>query len=85
VDLSKGGSSAIAAGADNLMVNGIEAMGDVNAALELNFNSQGREDEQPVVSVSDTGVGLPWIMWIRVDSFFSAKPLTLPTSSEPPE
>jgi PAS domain S-box-containing protein len=43
----------------NLMINGIEAMKDVDGARELAVKSQPAEDEQLLVSVSDTGVGLP--------------------------
>lgn len=41
----------------NLMLNGIEAMRDT--AGELNIKSQLEEDGQVLISVSDTGVGLP--------------------------
>jgi C4-dicarboxylate-specific signal transduction histidine kinase len=43
----------------NLMINGIDAMKEVNATRTLTIKSQRSEDEQLVVSVSDTGVGLP--------------------------
>ncbi len=43
----------------NLMINGIEAMKDVDGRRELAVKSQHAEDEQLKVSVSDTGVGLP--------------------------
>jgi PAS domain S-box-containing protein len=43
----------------NLMINGIEAMKDVDGQRELAILSQQAEDEQLRVSVSDTGVGLP--------------------------
>ncbi len=43
----------------NLMMNGIEAMRDVNGRRELTIDSQLGENEQLMVSVSDTGVGLP--------------------------
>jgi PAS domain S-box-containing protein len=43
----------------NLMMNAIEAMKDVEAARELDIKSQRAENEQLLVSVSDTGVGLP--------------------------
>jgi C4-dicarboxylate-specific signal transduction histidine kinase len=42
----------------NLMVNSIDAMMDVNGEREIFINSQRAEDEQLVVSVSDTAVGL---------------------------
>jgi signal transduction histidine kinase len=41
----------------NLMLNGIEAMRD--ATGELSIKSQCGEDGQVLISVSDTGVGLP--------------------------
>jgi len=43
----------------NLMTNGIDAMKDVDGARELTIKSQRADDEQLVVCVSDTGVGLP--------------------------
>jgi signal transduction histidine kinase len=43
----------------NLIVNSIEAMKDVDGTRELVISSQRTEDEQVLVSVSDTGVGLP--------------------------
>ena len=43
----------------NLMLNGIEAMKDVDGKRELIIKSQRTENEQVMVSVSDTGVGLP--------------------------
>ena len=41
----------------NLMLNGIEAMRDTTG--ELSIKSQLGEDGQVLISVSDTGVGLP--------------------------
>jgi predicted ATPase/signal transduction histidine kinase len=43
----------------NLMINGIDAMKDVDGPRELVIQSQRAENEQLLVSVSDTGVGLP--------------------------
>jgi PAS domain S-box-containing protein len=43
----------------NLMINGIEAMKDVDGTRELAVKTQDTDDEQVMVSVSDTGVGLP--------------------------
>jgi C4-dicarboxylate-specific signal transduction histidine kinase len=43
----------------NLIMNGIDAMKDVNGGRELAISSQRAKDEQLQVSVSDTGVGLP--------------------------
>jgi len=58
----------------NLMINGIEAMKDVAGPRELAVKSQRRaEDEQLMVSVSDTGVGLPPQQDQIFDSFFTTK------------
>jgi PAS domain S-box-containing protein len=43
----------------NLMLNGMEAMKDVDGTRELAIKSQRTENEQVLVTVSDTGVGLP--------------------------
>jgi NO-binding membrane sensor protein with MHYT domain len=43
----------------NLITNGIDAMKDVDGTRELAIKSQRAENEQLMVSVSDTGVGLP--------------------------
>jgi signal transduction histidine kinase len=43
----------------NLMLNGIDAMKEVNGTRELVIKSQRGENEELLVSVSDTGVGLP--------------------------
>ncbi len=43
----------------NLMLNGIDAMKDVEGTQELAIKSQRGENEQVLVTVSDTGVGLP--------------------------
>ena len=43
----------------NLMLNGIEAMKDMDAGGELTIEAQPAEDGQLMVSVSDTGLGLP--------------------------
>jgi len=43
----------------NLMINGIDAMKDMNGARELVIKSLRADDDQLLVSVSDTGVGLP--------------------------
>jgi PAS domain S-box-containing protein len=59
----------------NLMMNGIDAMRDVNGTRELNIRSQRGENEQIVMSVSDTGVGLPAQHADHVfNSFFTTKP-----------
>ena len=43
----------------NLMINGIDAMKDADGTRELAIKSERVENEQLLVSVSDTGVGLP--------------------------
>ena len=59
----------------NLMINGIEAMKDVEGRRELAVKSQRSEDEQVMVSVSDTGVGLPSQQAEQIfNAFFTTKP-----------
>jgi signal transduction histidine kinase len=43
----------------NLIMNGIDAMKDVEGARELTIRSERANHQQLLVSVSDTGVGLP--------------------------
>jgi len=43
----------------NLMLNGIDAMKDMDGTRELAIKSQPAENEHLTVSVSDTGIGLP--------------------------
>jgi C4-dicarboxylate-specific signal transduction histidine kinase len=58
----------------NLMVNGIEAMKDVDRTKELVVQSQIVEDERLLVSISDTGVGLPPQHADQIfDPFFTTK------------
>jgi C4-dicarboxylate-specific signal transduction histidine kinase len=58
----------------NLMINGIEAMKDVDGPRELAVKSQRAEDEQLMVSVSDTGVGLPAQQADQIfNAFFTTK------------
>jgi PAS domain S-box-containing protein len=58
----------------NLMINGIDAMKDVDRARELLIKSQRGENEQLLVSVSDTGVGLPAQHADQIfDAFFTTK------------
>jgi PAS domain S-box-containing protein len=58
----------------NLMLNGIDAMKDVDGARELNIKSRQAENEQLQVSVSDTGVGLPPQQEDQMfDAFFTTK------------
>ena len=59
----------------NLMINGIDAMKDVDGARELAIKSQRAEDEQLQVSVSDTGLGLPAEQADKIfDAFVTTKP-----------
>jgi PAS domain S-box-containing protein len=59
----------------NLMMNGIDAMMDVGAPRELDIKSQPSESEHLLVSVSDTGVGLPSQQADQIfNAFFTTKP-----------
>ena len=59
----------------NLMINGIDAMKDIDGTRDLIICSQRAEDGLLMVSVSDTGVGLPAQQADRIFSaFFSTKP-----------
>lgn len=53
----------------NLIMNSIDAMKDVDGAREIAIKSGRAENEQLLVSVSDTGVGLPRE---QVDQIFNA-------------
>jgi signal transduction histidine kinase len=58
----------------NLMLNGIEAMKDVDGTGELAIKSQREENEHIQVSVSDTGVGLPAQQSEQIfNAFFTTK------------
>jgi signal transduction histidine kinase len=58
----------------NLMLNGIDAMKDVDGTREFTINSQRGKDEQLVVTVADTGVGLPLQADQIFNPFFTTKP-----------
>ncbi len=59
----------------NLMINGIDAMKDVEGARELVIASQRAEDGQLQVSISDSGVGLPAQQADQIfNAFFTTKP-----------
>jgi C4-dicarboxylate-specific signal transduction histidine kinase len=59
----------------NLIMNGTEAMKDVEGTREIAIQSQRAEGEQLVVSVSDTGVGLPKLQADQIfNAFFTTKP-----------
>ena len=58
----------------NLMLNGIDAMKDVEGSRELSIKSQRDENEQILVTVSDTGVGLPMTQADQIfKAFFTTK------------
>src|SRR5882762_5367848 len=59
----------------NLMINGIDAMKDVDGTRELAIKSQRSENEQILVTVSDTGAGLPVQRTDQIfKAFFTTKP-----------
>ena len=57
----------------NLVSNSIDAMKDVDGSRELAIKSQRAENEQLMVSVSDTGVGLPQQADQIFNAFFTTK------------
>jgi len=58
----------------NLVMNSIDAMKDVEGTRELTIQSQRSEDGQVLISVSDTGVGLPPQQADKIfDAFFTTK------------
>jgi signal transduction histidine kinase len=59
----------------NLIMNSIDAMKDVHGTRELVIKSQRSENEHLLVSVSDTGVGLPPQQADQIfNAFFTTKP-----------
>jgi C4-dicarboxylate-specific signal transduction histidine kinase len=59
----------------NLIMNSIDAMKDVDGTRELAIKSQGAENEQVLVTVSDTGMGLPAQQAEQIfQAFFTTKP-----------
>jgi len=59
----------------NLMTNGIDAMKDVDGMRELTIQSQKGENGEVLISVSDTGFGIPSAQKERIfDAFFTTKP-----------
>jgi len=59
----------------NLMINSIDAMKVADGTRELAIKSQRAENEHLVVSVSDTGVGLPPGQADQIfNAFFTTKP-----------
>jgi signal transduction histidine kinase len=58
----------------NLIVNGIEAMKDVDGMREMVIRSRRDENRQILVSVSDTGMGVPPQLAEQIfDPFFTTK------------
>lgn len=57
----------------NLMLNGIDAMKDISTARELTIRSQQVKDGQLLISVSDTGIGLPPQAEQVFSAFFTTK------------
>jgi PAS domain S-box-containing protein len=59
----------------NLIVNGIEAMKDVDGIREMAIKSRRAENEQILVSISDTGIGIPPQLAEQIfDAFYTTKP-----------
>jgi PAS domain S-box-containing protein len=59
----------------NLIINSLEAMKEVGGMRELAIKSQRGENEQVLVTVSDTGVGFPPQLAEQIfDPFFTTKP-----------
>jgi PAS domain S-box-containing protein len=58
----------------NLMINGIDAMKAVDAPRQLTLGTQNDSNEQLLVSVEDTGIGIPHDQAGRIfDAFFTTK------------
>jgi PAS domain S-box-containing protein len=58
----------------NLMLNGIDAMKEMNAGRELTITSKHGEDSHLLISVSDTGAGLPSQQADKIfNAFFTTK------------
>jgi len=59
----------------NLMRNGIEAINEADMAGDLTIESQRNAVDQLLISISDTGIGLPTEEADKVfDAFFTTKP-----------
>jgi signal transduction histidine kinase len=58
----------------NLVLNSVDAMKNVSGRRELTLSSQLDGNSQLLVSVSDTGTGLPPEMEQIFDAFFTTKP-----------
>ena len=58
----------------NLIMNGIDAMKNVNGTREITIQSQRADNGQVLISVSDTGMGLPPEKAEQIfDAFFTTK------------
>jgi C4-dicarboxylate-specific signal transduction histidine kinase len=58
----------------NLMLNGIDSMKDVDGSRELTITSRRSDNEHLLLSVSDTGVGVPPEQTDRIfNAFFTTK------------
>jgi len=58
----------------NLIVNSIEAMKEVDGMREIVIQSQRAENEQILVSFTDTGIGLPQQLAEQIfEPFFTTK------------
>jgi signal transduction histidine kinase len=59
----------------NLIMNSIDAMKNTDQTRELLIRSRQAEDQRLVISVSDSGVGLPHNQVDHIfDAFFTTKP-----------
>ena len=58
----------------NLMLNGIEAMKETGSGGELTIKSQHADNDQLLISVSDTGIGLPDQPQQIFNPFYTTKP-----------
>src|SRR5437879_10257133 len=66
----------------NLIVNSIDAMKELDGVRELAVKSQRMEKEEVLVSVSDTGVGLPPQQADQIfNAFFTTKPYEIGRAS----
>jgi C4-dicarboxylate-specific signal transduction histidine kinase len=58
----------------NLVINSIDAMKDIDGTRELEIKSERAENEHVLISVSDTGVGLPGEQADQIfNAFFTTK------------
>lgn len=58
----------------NLMINGIDAMRSVDGPRQLTLSTQTESDEHLVVSVDDTGIGIPQNQAAQIfNAFFTTK------------